>query len=50
MDAGAQRRDDAPIPLDVTDDELEAAARACRALASLIGYLDRVRRIAKREK
>ena len=33
MDARAQRRDDAHMPLDLTDLELETAARACRALA-----------------
>jgi len=33
MDARAWRRDDARMPLDLTDLELETAARACRALA-----------------
>jgi hypothetical protein len=32
MDARATARDDAHIPLDLTDLELETAARACRAL------------------
>ena len=33
MDGGARWRDDAPMPLELTDLELETAARACRALA-----------------
>jgi hypothetical protein len=33
MDCRARRRDDAHMPLDLTDLELETAARACRALA-----------------
>jgi|GEM_PF-4688073 len=33
MDAPARQRDDAHMPLDLTDLELETAARACRALA-----------------
>jgi hypothetical protein len=33
MDARARWRDDARVPLDLTDLELETAARACRALA-----------------
>jgi hypothetical protein len=33
MDAAARWRDDARMPLDLTDLELEAAARACRSLA-----------------
>jgi hypothetical protein len=33
MDASARWRDDAHMPLDLTDLELETAARACRALA-----------------
>jgi predicted phage tail protein len=33
MDARARWRDDAHMPLDLTDLELETAARACRALA-----------------
>jgi hypothetical protein len=33
MDARARWRDDVHMPFDLTDLELEAAARACRALA-----------------
>jgi hypothetical protein len=33
MDARARQRDDARMPLDLTDLELEPAARACRAMA-----------------
>jgi acetyl-CoA carboxylase beta subunit len=33
MDALARQRDHARMPLDLTDPELETAARACRALA-----------------
>jgi ABC-type Fe3+/spermidine/putrescine transport system ATPase subunit len=33
MDARALQRDDAQMPLDLTDRGLETAARACRALA-----------------
>jgi hypothetical protein len=33
MDARARRRDDCAMPLDLTDLELEIAARACRAMA-----------------
>ncbi len=33
MDAWARRRDDAAMPLDLTDAELSTAATACRAMA-----------------
>ena len=33
MDARARRRDDWPMPLDLTDTELATAAQACRAMA-----------------
>lgn len=33
MDARAHRRDDARMPLELTDDELATAAIACRAMA-----------------
>jgi hypothetical protein len=33
MDARGRWRDDARVPLDLTDLELETAARACRSLA-----------------
>jgi hypothetical protein len=33
MDAGSPRRDDAHMPLDLTDAELATAATACRAMA-----------------
>jgi hypothetical protein len=33
MDARARRRDDAHMPLDLTDAELATAAQACRAMA-----------------
>jgi hypothetical protein len=32
MDARARRRDDAHMPLDLTDEELATAATACRAM------------------
>jgi hypothetical protein len=41
MDAGAQRGDDAHMTLDLTDLELETAARACRALAHQEGERSR---------
>ena len=33
MDAGSPRRDDAHMPLDLTDTELATVAQACRAMA-----------------
>jgi hypothetical protein len=33
MDSHARRRDDARMPLDLTDGELATAATACRAMA-----------------
>jgi hypothetical protein len=39
MDARTRRRDDARMPLDLTDAELATAATACRAL----GYQERER-------
>jgi hypothetical protein len=33
MDARALRRDDTHMPLDLTDEELDTAATACRAMA-----------------
>jgi hypothetical protein len=33
MDARSRRRDDAHMPLDLTDEELATAATACRAMA-----------------
>jgi hypothetical protein len=33
MDATVKRRDDRPMPLDLTDAELATAATACRAMA-----------------
>jgi hypothetical protein len=33
MDGGARWRDDCAMPLDLTDLELETAARACRVLS-----------------